>query len=126
MEEFSYNVERLADIGLGSKFAYTGRVSSDEEDIGTRREIGSASGSCTFTSEVNLMETQCNFYITMDNTEGFFGYGTFLATGQMDNVGGRLHVTGAEYDFNTVSGGSVNLVFDPAGNPIFYVLIRLN
>lgn len=126
MEEFSYNIDSREELGLGVKFAFTGIVSSDEEAIGQRRDIGSASGSCTITSDVDLNETFCTFYITIDTTEGFFGFGTFIATGQIDDVGGKLHVTGAEYDFNTLSRGGVNLVFDTTGNPIFYVLIRLN
>jgi hypothetical protein len=126
MEEFSYNVDRRDELGLGTKFVFTGIVAADEEVNGQRQNIGTASGSCTLTSEVNLNETLCMMYITIDTTEGAFGHGTFLATGQIDDVGGKLHVTGAEYDFNALSGGGVNLVFDTTGNPIFYVLIRLS
>lgn len=54
------------------------------------------------------------------------GNGTIVLTGNTDKVGGFMQVTGSGADLFATTTGSASLVFDPAGNPIVYILIRLS
>ncbi len=115
MDEFGYNTE---DIALGTKFAFSGRLSTDEF------QVGQASGSCTIGSNINNNFALCTFYLSF-NSYGTYGQGTVTLSGNTDDVGGYLQVTGTGADLASSNKGSANLVFDPAGNPIIYILIRL-
>ena len=115
MDEFGYNSEPIA---LGTRFAFSGRLATDEY------QVGRSSGTCTIGSDMNTNFAVCTFYLTF-NSDGEMGQGTIALTGNTDEVGGYMQVTGAGSDFFTNTEGSANLVFDPAGNPIIYILIRL-
>lgn len=115
MDEFGYNTE---EIKLGTKFAFSGRLATDEF------HVGQSSGSCTIGSDVNTNFALCTIYMSF-NSDGTYGQGTVTLTGNTDDVGGYLQVTGTGADLASTSKGSANVAFDPAGNPIIYILIRL-
>ena len=117
LEEFTYSDSPAR---LGSIFAFSGSLATDEYG-----EIGRITGSCTVTSGQDIDLTTCDMFLSM-YTDGHFGLGVFAASGPTDTAGGRLLVTGSEYDFAGASGGMLSLVFDPVGNPIFYMLMELN
>lgn len=54
-----------------------------------------------------------------------YGFGTVALSGNTDEAGGYLQVTGTSGDLAATARGTANLIFDPAGNPIIYILIRL-
>jgi hypothetical protein len=115
MDEFGYSKETIA---LGTKFAFSGRLGTDEFIV------GQSSGTCTIGSDINTNFACCTFFLTF-NTEGMYGFGTVALSGNTDEVGGNLQVTGTSGDLAATSQGTASLVFDPAGNPIIYILIRL-
>lgn len=115
MDEFAYNSDPIA---LGTRFAYAGRLSTETTQIGT------SSGTCTVGSNVNTDYALCTFYLTF-NSDGVHGFSTVAIAGNTDQVGGYLQVTGTGGDLSATYRGDASLVFDPAGNPIMYVLIRL-
>lgn len=115
MDEFGYSKDVIA---LGTKFAFSGRLATDQFQVGT------ASGSCTIGSDINTNFACCTFFLTF-TTEGMYGYGTVALSGNTDEEGGYMQVTGTSGDLAATPRGNANLVFDPAGNPIIYILIRL-
>ena len=110
MDEYAYSKE---DIDIGTVFAYNGRVVTATE------VIGYASGSCTIASEENIDYTCCDFYLQL---YGSHGSGPVALTGNTDEIGGRMEVTGAGGDFS--NQGYADLLFDPAGYAIIYTLIQ--
>ena len=116
MDEFGYNMDNIA---IGTKFAFSGRLATDSY------HVGQSTGTCTIGSDVNTNFALCTFFLTF-NTEGMYGFGTVSLTGNTDEIGGYLQVTGTSGDLAATSQGTANLVFDPAGNPIIYILIRLH
>jgi hypothetical protein len=116
MDEFGYSTK---DIKIGTKFAFSGRVATDEFQVGT------SSGTCTIGSDKNTNFALCTFYLSF-NSDGKNGKGTVTLTGNTDDVGGYMQVTGTGGDLINTNEGNAHLVFDPAGNPIVYILIRLN
>jgi hypothetical protein len=62
--------------------------------------------------------TICDFYL---NLYGDYGYGPVALSGTTDEVGGYMQVTGAGGDFP--NSGYATVEFDPAGNPILYMLL---
>jgi hypothetical protein len=105
---------------LGTKFAFNGDLATDEEGV-----IGRISGSCTVTSNSNIDLTTCDMYGQLNKSDKSGDSGIFVATGPTDSVGGRLLIKGSELDFAGSTGGALSLVFDPAGNPIFYMMLVL-
>ena len=115
MDELGYNKET---IGLGTRFAFSGRLATDDS------EVGQSSGSCTIGSDINANLALCTFFLKF-NTEGMHGVGTVSISDNTDDIGGYLQVTGTSGDLSNTSTGTATIVFDPAGNPIIYILIRL-
>jgi hypothetical protein len=120
MDEFDYSndASEVTDIRIGTKFAFTGRIVTKAE------ELGVASGSCTVTSDVQVDLTYCVIYHKID-TDNFGGYGTVMVSGSTDAVGGRLLVTGTGGTLASTQDGYAMIQFDPAGNPVIYVLLKL-
>jgi hypothetical protein len=116
MDEFGYNSEPIA---IGTRFAFSGRLATDEF------QVGKSTGTCTIGSDLNTNFALCTIYLTF-NSDGDMGKGTMVLTGNTDEVGGFMQVTGSGADLFATTAGSANLVFDPAGNPIVYILIRLS
>lgn len=115
LDEFAYST---TEISIGTRFGFTGRLSTDEF------LVGSSSGMCTIGSDVNTNFASCMFYLTF-NSEGSSGSGTVALSGNTDEVGGYLQVTGTGGDLAGVNNGSANLLFDPTGVPIIYLMLRL-
>jgi hypothetical protein len=120
MDEFGYSngTTSLEKIHIGTKFAFTGRIVTRAE------ELGKASGTCTITSDIEKEMSICQIYHRID-TDNFGGYGTVIASGSTDEIGGRLLVTGTGGSLGAVTDGHASVQFDPAGNPIIYVLLKL-
>ncbi len=120
MEEFAYSngAEDVADIKIGTKFAFSGKIATKAE------ELGVASGTCTVTSDVKVELSYCTIFHKVD-TDNFGGFGTVMLSGSTDEVGGRLLVTGTSGSLQGSQNGYAMIQFDPAGNPVIYVLLRL-
>lgn len=120
MDEFDYSngADEVTDLQIGTKFAFTGRIATKAE------ELGVASGSCTITSDARVDLSYCVIYHRLD-TDNFGGYGTVMASGSSDEVGGRLLVTGTGGTLASTQEGYSMIQFDPAGNPVIYVLLKL-
>jgi hypothetical protein len=120
MDEFGYSNDAttIEQLSIGTKFAFSGRIATKAE------ELGKASGSCTITSNVKKEITYCQIYHRID-TDNFGGFGTVMVAGSADEVGGRLLVTGTGGSFETLTEGHAMVQFDPAGNPVIYVLLKL-
>mmetsp|Transcript_613 Transcript_613/g.1330 ORF Transcript_613/g.1330 Transcript_613/m.1330 type:complete len:493 (+) Transcript_613:248-1726(+) len=120
MDEFRYSrgVESVDDIGIGTKFAFTGRIATKAE------ELGIASGSCTVTSDFAKELSYCDIYHKID-TDNYGGFGSVIVAGTVDAVGGRLLVTGTGGSLQRTHEGYATVQFDPAGNPVLYVLLQL-
>lgn len=121
MDEFGYSngATTLEEISIGSKFAFTGRIVTRAE------ELGKASGTCTITSDTQKELSYCQIYHRID-TDNFGGYGTVMTSGSTDEIGGRLLVTGTGGSLETMMEGYASVQFDPAGNPVIYVLLKLH
>jgi hypothetical protein len=120
MDEFDYSngAEDVSDIRIGTKFAFSGRIATKAE------ELGVASGTCTVTSDVQVDLSYCTIYHRID-TDNFGGFGTVMLSGSTDEIGGRLLVTGTAGSLQGTQNGYAMIQFDPAGNPVIYVLLRL-
>ncbi|KAG7338915.1 hypothetical protein IV203_034585 [Nitzschia inconspicua] len=120
MDNFGYSkgASTLEEISIGTKFAFSGRIVTRAE------ELGKASGTCTVTSSIEKELSYCQFYHRID-TDNFGGYGTVVISGSADEIGGRLLVTGTGGSFESVHEGFASVQFDPAGNPVIYVLLKL-
>ena len=120
MDEFGYSkgATTLEEIYIGTKFAFTGRIVTRAE------ELGKASGTCTITSDIKKELSYCQIYHRID-TDNFGGYGTVMTSGSTDEIGGRLLVTGTGGSLETMTEGYASVQFDPAGNPVIYVLLKL-
>jgi len=120
MDDFRYSngVESMDDIKIGTKFGFTGRIATKAEELGT------ASGSCTVTSDIKKEMSYCDIYHKID-TDNFGGYGSVMVAGTADEVGGRLLVTGTGGSLQSTPSGYAMIQFDPAGNPVIYVLLKL-
>lgn len=120
MDEFDYSngANTIQDITIGTKFAFTGRIVTKAE------ELGKASGTCTITSNAKKELSYCQIYHRLD-TDNFGGYGTVMVSGSTDEIGGRLLVTGTGGSFESSQDGYAMIQFDPAGNPVIYVLLKL-
>jgi len=123
MDEFAYSMEGVtesADVRIGTKFAFTGRIATKAEELGT------ATGSCTVTSDIKQELSFCEIYHKID-TDNFGGFGIVTAAGTADEVGGRLLVTGTGGTLSNANQhkGYELVQFDPAGNPVLYVLLKL-
>eukprot|EP00529_Nitzschia_sp_RCC80_P000478 CAMPEP_0113497038 /NCGR_PEP_ID=MMETSP0014_2-20120614/30427_1 /TAXON_ID=2857 /ORGANISM="Nitzschia sp." /LENGTH=241 /DNA_ID=CAMNT_0000390971 /DNA_START=16 /DNA_END=741 /DNA_ORIENTATION=- /assembly_acc=CAM_ASM_000159 len=121
LDEFDYSndPEEVTDITIGTKFAFTGRIVTKAE------ELGLASGTCTVTSDTQSDLSYCTIYHKID-TDNFGGYGTVMVSGSVDEVGGRLLVTGTGGTLAHNQDGYAMVQVDPAGNPIIYVLLKLH
>jgi len=120
MEDFGYSagIDSIDDITIGTKFGFTGRIATKAEDLGI------ASGSCTVTSDIKKELSYCDIYHKID-TDNFGGFGSVMVAGTADEVGGRLLVTGTGGSLQSTSQGYAMVQFDPAGNPVLYVLLKL-
>jgi len=120
MEDFRYSngIESMDDITIGTKFGFTGRIATKAEDL------GKASGSCTVTSAIEKELSYCDIYHKID-TDNYGGFGSVIAAGTADEVGGRYLVTGTGGSLQSTSQGYGMIQFDPAGNPVIYVLLKL-
>ena len=120
MDDFRYSngVESIDDIQIGTKFGFTGRIATQAE------ELGVASGSCTVTSNIKKELSYCDIYHKID-TDNYGGFGSVMVAGTADEVGGRLLVTGTGGSLQSTSQGYALIQFDPAGNPVLYVLLKL-
>lgn len=120
MDKFGYSngADDVNDIRLGTKFAFTGRIATKAGELGT------ASGTCTITSDVTVELSYCTIYHRVD-TDNFGGFGTVMVSGSTDEIGGRLLVTGTGGSLQATPDGYAMIQFDPAGNPVIYVLLRL-
>ena len=101
---------------IGTKFAFTGDISTTEDEYGT------ASGHCTVASEEEEDLTVCDFFMTFHFYEGD---GLLAVTGHTDSMDGHFQVTGTGGVLATNTAGGGRVYFDPAGNPVLYVLIEL-
>ena len=120
MDEFRYakGISDVSDIRLGTKFGFTGRIATKAEELGT------ASGSCTVTSDTQKELSYCDIYHKID-TDNFGGFGSVMVAGTADEVGGRLLVTGTGGSLHKTHNGFAMMQFDPAGNPVLYILLKL-
>lgn len=120
MEEFQYTggVSSLDQITLGTKFSFSGRIVTEAE------ELGDATGVCTVTSAIKKEMTYCDIYMKID-TDNFGGFGTVVMAGSADEMGGRMLVTGTGGALQRTQKGYGMIRFDPAGNPVIYVLLKL-
>ena len=120
MEDFRYSngISSIEDITIGTKFAFTGRIATKAEDLGV------ASGSCTITSNIQKELSYCDIFHRID-TDNYGGYGSVMVAGTADSVGGRLLVTGTGGSLQSMNSGYAMIQFDPAGNPVLYVLLKL-
>ena len=120
MDEFKYSNDatKIEDITIGTKFGFNGRIVTKAE------ELGVATGTCTVTSDVATDLTYCVIYHKIE-TDNFGGYGTVTVSGTTDEVGGRLLVTGTGGTMSQENRGYAMVQFDPAGNPVLYVLLKL-
>jgi hypothetical protein len=120
MDDFGYSNDAATvnQLSIGTKFAFSGRISTKAE------ELGKASGSCTITSDIKKELTYCHIYHRID-TDNFGGFGTVMVAGSADEVGGRMLVTGTGGTLETLKEGYAMVQFDPAGNPVIYVLLKL-
>jgi hypothetical protein len=114
MDEFAYS----GSLSIGTKFAFSGRIATDEATL------GKSSGTCTISSDESTEFTCCEVYLTFDTGSG--GIGTVALSGNTDDIGGMLQVTGAADDFTGSNQGYATFLFDPAGNPIIYTLLTLH
>jgi hypothetical protein len=106
------------DVAMGSNFAFSGRLATDDY------LVGRSSGTCVVDSEINTELALCTFYLKF-NAEGDYGHSTVSMTGTTDETGGHMQVTGTGADLSTSTEGYASLVFDPAGNPVIYLMITL-
>jgi hypothetical protein len=120
MDEFAYSngADDVKDITIGTKFAFSGKIATKAE------ELGLASGTCTVTSDVKVELSYCTIFHKVD-TDNFGGSGTVMLSGSTDEVGGRLLVTGTAGSLQGSQNGYAMIQFDPVGNPVIYVLLRL-
>lgn len=120
MEDFRYSagIDTVDDIKIGTKFGFTGKIATRAEDLGV------ASGSCTVTSDIKKELSYCDIYHKID-TDNFGGFGSVMVAGTADEVGGRLLVTGTGGSLQSTRKGYAMVQFDPAGNPVLYVLLKL-
>jgi len=133
MDDYNYSndAETTNDIGIGTKFAFTGRIVTKAE------ELGSAVGTCTVTSNINTELSYCEIFHKID-TDNYGGFGVVQTSGTSDEVGGRLLITGTGGSLSKVGGSASSgsgstatdkgysmVQFDPAGNPVLYVLLKL-
>lgn len=120
MDEFRYSrgVESLDDISIGTKLGFKGRIVTKAE------ELGVASGTCTVTSNFKKELSYCDIYHTIE-TDSLGGFGSIMVSGTADEVGGRLLVTGTGGSLQSTSSGYALVQFDPAGNAVLYVLVKL-
>jgi len=120
MDEFGYSngATTIEEIAIGTKFAFSGRIATKAE------ELGKASGTCTITSNIKKEMSYCQIYHSID-TDNFGGLGTVMTSGSADEVGGRLLVTGSGGSLESVRDGYAMIQFDPAGNPVIYVLLKV-
>ena len=105
-------------ITLGTKFGFTGQILTPAD------ELGVASGSCTVTSAIKTDYSYCDIYLKID-TDNYGGFGSVVIAGTTDEVGGRLLVTGTGGSLQGTPKGYAMVQFDPAGNPVLYVRLRL-
>jgi hypothetical protein len=121
MDEFDYSndVDGVSEITIGTRLAFTGRIVTKAE------ELGVASGTCTVTSDVQTDLSYCTIFHKID-TDNFGGYGTVMASGSVDEVGGRLSVTGTGGTLAANQDGYAMVQADPAGNPVIYVMLKLH
>jgi len=120
MEEFRYSndAESVEDIAIGTKFGFSGKIVTKAE------ELGVASGTCTVTSDIKKELSYCEIYHKIE-TDNFGGHGSVMVVGAADEVGGRFLVTGTGGSLASTSQGYAMVQFDPAGNPVLYVLLKL-
>jgi len=120
MEDFRYSagIDTVDDIKIGTKFGFTGKIATKVEDLGV------ASGSCTVTSDIKKELSYCDIYHKIE-TDNFGGFGSVMVAGTADEVGGRLLVTGTGGSLQSTRKGYAMVQFDPAGNPVLYVLLKL-
>ncbi|OEU13181.1 hypothetical protein FRACYDRAFT_243085 [Fragilariopsis cylindrus CCMP1102] len=125
MDDFNYSNDaaNVEDIGIGTKFAFQGRIVTKAEELGT------AVGTCTVTSNIKNELSYCEIYHKID-TDNFGGFGIVQVAGTADEVGGRLLITGtggslSSSNASSMSKGYSMVQFDPAGNPVLYVLLKL-
>jgi hypothetical protein len=114
MDEYAYS----GPLSIGTKFAFSGRIATDEATL------GKSSGTCTVASDNRTEFTCCDFYLAFDT--GIGGVGTVTLSGNTDDIGGWMQVTGTADDFASSNQGYATLLFDPAGNPIIYTLLTLH
>ena len=101
---------------IGTKFAFTGEIST------TYDEWGRASGHCTVASEQEDDLTVCDFFLKFYFSDGD---GLVALTGHTDSMDGHFQVTGSGGVLGATTSGAGRVYFDPAGNPVLYVLIEL-
>jgi hypothetical protein len=125
MDDFNYSNDaaNVDDIGIGTKFAFQGRIVTKAEELGT------AVGTCTITSNIKNELSYCEIYHKID-TDNFGGFGVVQVAGTADEVGGRFLITGTGGSLSSSSASSMSkgysmVQFDPAGNPVLYVLLKL-
>eukprot|EP00537_Pseudo-nitzschia_pungens_P012251 CAMPEP_0172386418 /NCGR_PEP_ID=MMETSP1061-20121228/3980_1 /TAXON_ID=37318 /ORGANISM="Pseudo-nitzschia pungens, Strain cf. pungens" /LENGTH=326 /DNA_ID=CAMNT_0013115801 /DNA_START=265 /DNA_END=1245 /DNA_ORIENTATION=- len=120
MEDFRYSngAESVEQIGIGTKFGFSGRIVTKAE------ELGVASGSCTVTSDIKKELSYCDIFHRIE-TDNFGGFGSVMVAGSADEVGGRFLVTGTGGSLQSTHQGYAMVQFDPAGNPVLYVLLKL-
>mmetsp|Transcript_5647 Transcript_5647/g.8478 ORF Transcript_5647/g.8478 Transcript_5647/m.8478 type:complete len:199 (-) Transcript_5647:133-729(-) len=118
MEETAYSPMPSGNtVPIGTKFAFSGEITTSED------EMGRASGTCTVASEQDEDLTVCDVFLKFYFADG---EGTVALTGHTDAIDGHFQVTGTGgilSDNN--SGGGARIYFDPAGNPILYVLLQM-
>jgi len=120
MEDFRYSngAESVEQIDIGTKFGFSGRIVTKAE------ELGVASGSCTVTSDIKKELSYCDIFHKIE-TDNFGGFGSVMVAGSADEVGGRFLVTGTGGSLQSTHQGYAMVQFDPAGNPVLYVLLKL-
>mmetsp|Transcript_19877 Transcript_19877/g.22939 ORF Transcript_19877/g.22939 Transcript_19877/m.22939 type:complete len:429 (-) Transcript_19877:393-1679(-) len=123
MDDYNYSndAETTHDIGIGTKFAFTGRIVTKAEELGT------AVGTCTVTSDENLNLSYCEVFHKI-STDNYGGFGIVHTAGTADEVGGRFLITGTGGSLSkdaATDQGYAMVQFDPAGNPVLYVLLKL-
>ena len=116
MDEYWYSTRPRTH---GAKFAYKGRLMTKDYHIGT------SSGQCIIISAENVDSAICDFHLEF-HTDGGYGRGILTMSGNTDDKGGYMQVTGTGGDLPYSPGGTAVLNFDPAGNPVIYILLRLD
>eukprot|EP00536_Pseudo-nitzschia_multiseries_P013259 jgi/Psemu1/34586/gm1.34586_g len=120
MEDFGYSngAKSIEEISIGTKFGFSGKIVTKAE------ELGVAHGTCTVTSDIKKELSYCDIYHKIE-TDNFGGYGSVMVAGTADEVGGRFLVTGTGGSLQSTNQGYAMVQFDPAGNPVIYVLLKL-